>query len=183
MKNLLNIILCIAFIAFLCSCNANKRWTNRGIRKGWLDTTTKVKTGEVKIDTVETYAIVDTVFEKIFVDIHHPCDEKGNLTPATKKKIVTETKKKLVPQLQTAFMVPLRNINLEGGGQLSLWYDSTKAAIDYKLTLPGQRTICPDPTFKEAWKKVWWTNLVSFFTGAIVFLLFLYLISRIKGNP
>lgn len=178
MKKLANLLFLLSLIACLCSCNAQKRWTERGVRKHWLDTTVQEKTGMVKIDTVELAGIVDTFFQTIDNDIYHPCDEQAKLTPTAKKQMANKAKKKLVPALQKQFMIPLRDINLEGGGHLSFWYDSTKAQIDYKLLMPGQRTICPDITFNEACKKVWWLLLISPFLGILILMVILYFIKK-----
>lgn len=180
----INLLLFLSLIACLCSCQSQKKlqeaWLKKGIRKGYIDTTTQVKTDTILIDTGSINAIVDTVYKEIFSTIVQPCDEKGNLRPETKKKIVEQTKKKLAPAVNAAFIAPFRNVNLKGGGQLSLWYDTARAEIDYKLTLPGQRLICPEPSFKEACAKVWWLIPVCFFGGIFCFLLFLYLVTRLK---
>lgn len=178
MKKLTNILFLLSLIACLCSCNANKRWTERGIRKHWLDTTTKEHTGMVKIDTVKVAGIVDTFFQHIDRDIYHPCDEQGKITPEAKRQMANKAKKELVPDIQKQIMIPLRNINLEGGGKIELWYDSTKAQIDYALHLPGQQVICPEPTFKEACKKVWWLLLIAPFAGIIAIMIILYFLKK-----
>lgn len=58
----------IVFIIALNSCNANKRWIDKGKRKGWLDTITTVKYDTIRIEgsTKDTSFLFrsDTIFLK-----------------------------------------------------------------------------------------------------------------------
>lgn len=59
----------IIFILFLmASCNANKRWIDKGKRKGWLDTITTVKYDTIRLNgsTKDTSFLFrsDTIFLK-----------------------------------------------------------------------------------------------------------------------
>lgn len=104
----------IIFIVFLmASCNSNKRWIDKGKRKGWLDTITKVKYDTIRLngsqkdstfvfsnDTIwlrdklfTTYYFRDTITQKETIrTIVHPRDTvvKTEIKTTTIQEIKSE---------------------------------------------------------------------------------------------
>lgn len=106
----------IIFILFLmASCNANKRWLDRGKRKGWLDTITTVKYDTIRLngsqkdsafifssDTIwlrdklfTTYYFRDTITQKETIrTIVYPRD---TVVKVEEKKVVVQEVKSELP--------------------------------------------------------------------------------------
>lgn len=106
-------LICGVIIFTIASCNANKRWLDRGKRKGWLDTITTVKYDTIRLngsqkdsafifssDTIwlrdklfTTYYFRDTITQKETIrTIVHPRDTvvKTEIKTTTIQEIKSE---------------------------------------------------------------------------------------------
>jgi hypothetical protein len=153
----------IAFvICFMASCG-RKNWQNRGIKKGWLDTTTHVHNFEVKADSAKK----DKAIKKIADDIDSALIKKGlkPLDSAT-KETVKEVLKYDIDTIYLPMVFPDQIITFEDGSQATIGF--TK---DGKLT---GKFIFKSSDAKPIIKEPWYKGREPWYILIILILLFLF---------
>lgn len=155
------LILLIGVILILSSCG-QKQWRTRGLKKGWIDTSTIKNDFGITPDTNAGKPALNHIGNSIDSIVKN--DEGVNLKPETIEKIKDKIEKEFVPEYLPA-VYPDTVLSFPDGSKIRIWFENgiLKGALVYQKT-----------DIKEL-PKTWWENyrdwIYGFFALLILFLL------------
>lgn len=165
-------------IVSICSCSPermnakrNKKWTNKGLEKGWLDTTTKKNNFDMPPDTTDGNKAINQFVDSIDADVKKETGK--DLTPQTIEKIRWRTKTEFIPKyIKTAYKdTTLKFPNVE----VKLWFD-TLGVIHGSVVHKDQQIVEVKPS--------WWQEnkiIIIMILGLLILLAILFIISKLKS--
>jgi uncharacterized protein (UPF0297 family) len=160
------LLLTVCVMAIMCSCG-RKNWQNRGLKKGWLDTTTHVNTFEFKPDSAKK----DEAIKKVADKIDSALSEKGlNPMDSATKEVIKWVLKREIEKVYIPMVYPDQIITFEDGSQATIGF--TK---DGKLT---GKFIFKSSDAKPIIKEPWYKSREPWYILIILILLFLFWYSR-----
>jgi hypothetical protein len=136
-------VIFILSLLILGSCG-QKHWKQRGIDKGWLDTSkTKNNDFDIKPKVAEGDSAIKDFVDSISHDVKK--DTGKELSPETKEKIRWRTRTEFIPTyIKTSY--PDTTITFEDGSRIKLYFDTTGAIRGTQEYKP--QIILPEPPEK-----------------------------------
>lgn len=168
----------VLIVVSICSCtperlNAkrNKKWRDKGLEKGWLDTTTKKTNFDIAPDTTDGDKAINEFVDSVDADVKREIGK--DLTPQTIEKIRWRTKTEFIPKyIKTAYKdTTLKFPNVE----LRLWFD-TLGVIHGSVKHKDQQVTEVKPS--------WWQEnkiIIIMILGLLILLAIFFIISKLKS--
>lgn len=171
------VLRCVVIVIFisLFSCQTQKKWTQKGIEKGWLDTTKKGSAmASILPDTMAKDSIIVTIVDTMVQIIAMDCPD---LKPETRAMVKIAMDKKLNPSiLKSVYRDTV--IKDHGGAVISASFDS-HGKLNLKVDYP-QQTISD---CEEVKKESFWRGIrIGFFGGALSTLILLVSVAVYLGR-